>query len=200
MTAPTRTRLPHRTPAILVAAAVVVVVLGVVAGGVWAVLTPAMTAVKGYTRVIAVDSIAGVSAFAFVMLGYGAIAAVLVWIVASAWRGLPGYGVVLVSTVVGSGIAGWAGTLMAARRFPDPDSFSVGQSFRAAPDLWLDGATRGSPSGAWALVVCAPLAATLVYLVLALVSRHGDLGVGDAPPEVAEAPLPAAPGLPGQGH
>lgn len=199
MTVSSRTgsRVRRRDPATLVVGAMIILVLGVVAGGVWAVATPAMTAVKGYTRVIATDSIAGVSCFAFVMLGYGVIAAIVAWTVCSGWRGLAGYGALLAATVLGSGGAGLVGTALAARRFPDPDSIAVGHYFTGVPDLWLDGVTRGSPSGPWALVICAPLAATLGYLLFALANRHGDLGVGDGPPEPTEPTAPTAgPGEP----
>ncbi|WHU49079.1 DUF2567 domain-containing protein [Gordonia sp. L191] len=192
-----RRRLTHRTPATLAACAAVIGVLGVVAGALWAVITPSMSALKAAHQVYPIDSVAGVSAFAFVMLGYGALAGVLGWLVAPGWRGLPGYATVFLATVLGSGIAGWSGTLIAARRFTDPDSVAVGALFRAVPQLWLDGATRGTPSGPWALAICAPLVATVVYLVFALANRHGDLGVGDAPPElVTPQPVPAQPGPP----
>ncbi|MGW5521446.1 DUF2567 domain-containing protein [Gordonia sp. NPDC003950] len=175
----TRPRIRHRTPATLLAAVGVVVLFGVIAGAVWAVATPGASAVKGRTQVFMVDSIAGVATFAFVMFGFGVVAAIVTWFVASGWRGLPGYAAMLASTVFGGALAGVVGSAFAARRFPNPDSFGVGDVFTAVPQLWLDGVTRGSPSGPWILLICAPLTATVVYLLAAIVSRRGDLGVGD---------------------
>lgn len=182
-------RLPHRTRATLLPASGIVLLLALIAGAVWAVVTPAASAVQGRSRVFMVDSIAGVATFAFVMLGFGVVAGLVGWFVAPGWRGLPGFAAVFLSTVVGSALAGWSGTLLAHRRFPDPASIGVGDVFRTVPDLWLDGATRGSPGGPWILVICAPLGATLVYLLATLASRWPDLGVGDAPPPAPMVPV-----------
>lgn len=187
-----RPRVRHRTPATLLAAVGVVVLFGVIAGAVWAVATPAASAVKGRTQVYMVDSFAGVATFAFVMFGFGVVAAVVTWFVAPGWRGLPGYAAMLASTVIGGALAGVVGSGFAARRFPDPDSIGVGDVFTAVPQLWLDGVTRGSPSGPWILLICAPLTATVVYLLAAIVSRRGDLGVGDGRIEQSDVVVTSA--------
>lgn len=174
-------KVPHRTPATLAAAGGVIVLIGLIAGALWAVLTPAATAIKGSSRIVVVDGIAGVGAFAGIMFAFGVIAAVLSWFVARGWRGLPGYAMALASSLLGSWIAMRIGMWLGGRRFTDSASVAVGDYFQTVPDLWLDGVTRGTPSGGWILLICAPLAATVAYLVCVLLTRTADLGVGDDP-------------------
>lgn len=170
----------------------VTLLLGVVAGSVWATVTPAMSGhISAQGALVQPqefgEEFAGVAVFALLMLGYGAVAAVLAWFIARAWRGLPGYVAILGSVIVGTVIAGFVGTWIADWQFGDVHSHTIGAAFKAVPDLWLSGATRGGMSGPWVLVLCAPLGATLVYLVHTLVTRHADLGVGDgAEPVVGE--------------
>ncbi|WP_238403666.1 DUF2567 domain-containing protein [Gordonia desulfuricans] len=185
--APPRTVRPaHRTPSTLVAVAAVTLLLGVIAGAVWAVVTPAMSGVRAADGASVSgaqlgEEFAGVAAFCLIMCAFGAIAAGVSWSAARGWRGLPGYGVTLASTIVGTGVAGWVGTQIADWHLAGPTDVAVGQTFRVVPDLWLDQSVRQGPSGPWVLLICAPLFATLVYLVCALAQRDGDLGVGDQP-------------------
>ncbi|GAA3691161.1 DUF2567 domain-containing protein [Gordonia hankookensis] len=169
----------------LIAVIGVVVLLGSVVGMIWAEVTPAMSG-----RVVDADSalipagefpeeFAGVGTFALLLFGYGVVAVVIAWFASRRWRGPLGFGAVVISTVIGSLLAAWVGTMVADWRFDDPRSSPVGSTFEVVPDLWLDGAVRGGIAGPWVLFVSAPLAASLVYLGLALASRHGDLGVGD---------------------
>ena len=100
------------------------------------------------------------------------------WFSARMWRGPGGFVIVAISSVLGAGLAAWLGTVLAQWRFDDPRTVGVGSAFRVVPDLWLDSASRGF-SGPWILLICAPLAVALTYLVCALLSRTADLGVGD---------------------
>ncbi|MFW0787131.1 DUF2567 domain-containing protein [Gordonia sp. CPCC 206044] len=181
----TRRSAPQRPVGPLVAVVVSVILLGAVAGALWAMITPAMTGrvVGDDSAIIPAeqfpDEFAGVATFAVVLFGYGVIAVVVAWLTSRQWRGPLGALVVAASTFVGAAIAALVGTWVADVRFDDPRSLPAGAAFDVVPDLWLDGAVRGGAGGPWAIFVCAPLAAALVYLGLALASRHADLGVGD---------------------
>lgn len=186
----------QHSPAPIAAVGVVVALLGAVFGVAWAVTTPAMTGtVTPEGAAVPSEQLgeefAGVAVFAFWMLAYGAVAAVLAWFAARYWRGLIGYGVAFVSTAVGTAIAGVVGTWVAHVHFPDPHDVSVGQTFRVVPDLLLDGATRNGFSAPWILVICAPLTVSLVYLVCALATSDADLGVGDGVDEVVDPSVTA---------
>ena len=180
------TRSPHRTPTTLLATGGAIVLLGVIVGAVWAVLTPAMTAERVAEGATVQpqefgNEFAGVMMFALLMCVFGGVAAVVTWVAARGWRGLPGYGLLLGSVVAGSALAGVVGRWIPISRFADPAHVALGQSFRLVPELWLAGDTRGGPPGPWILGICAPLAATLVYLICVLLTRDPDLGVGDGP-------------------
>ncbi|MGC4959877.1 DUF2567 domain-containing protein [Gordonia sp. DT101] len=186
-----------RRPAVgpLIAVVGSVVLLGFVVGMIWAEVTPAMSG-----RVVDADSalipagqfpeeFAGVATFALLLFGYGVVAVAISWFTSRRWRGPLGFVAVAVATVIGSLVAAWVGTTVADWRFDDPRSSPVGSTFEVVPDLWLDGAVRGGIGGPWVLFVCAPLAASLVYLGLALAARRADLGVGDLPDAGADERL-----------
>ncbi len=168
-----------------------VILLGAVVGAVWAAITPAMSG-----RVTAVDSAvipadqfpeeyAGVATFALLAFAYGVIAVVITWMTCRRQRGPFGFAAVAVATGLGSLLGALVGTWIADARFADPRSTPIGGTFEMVPDLWLDGAVRGGTGGEWVLFVCAPLAAALAYLGLALASKTADLGVGDRGDEVS---------------
>ncbi|EON33039.1 hypothetical protein GTC6_09454 [Gordonia terrae C-6] len=122
----------------------------------------------------------GVGAFAMTMFVYGAVAAVAVWFAARSWRGVSGFVWPALATTAGSAIAAWVGMWVAGLRFDDdPTALPVDATYRIAPELLLDGATRAGSSEPWTLLICAPFAFALVYLVCVLSSRTADLGVGD---------------------
>ncbi|GAA1482947.1 hypothetical protein GCM10009624_33870 [Gordonia sinesedis] len=170
----------------LVASVAVSVLLSVIAGATWALVTPAVSG-RITPEGAAVqpqqfgEEFAGVGVFALVMFGYGAVAAGLAWATARTWRGPVGYFATLVGVVAGTGIAGVAGTWIAGWRFGDVAAQPMGATFRVVPDLWLDGVTRDGFAAPWALVLCAPVTATLVYLACALAVRPADLGADDDP-------------------
>lgn len=173
---------PVRTVSRLAAVTVGVALIGVVAGVVWALLTPPTTGVvfEGLRREDFPADFAGVGAFALTMFAYGAVAAVAVWFAARTWRGVAGFVWPALATVAGSALAASAGMWVAGLRFDDdPTALPVDAVYRVAPELWLDGATRSGSSEPWTLLICAPFAFAVVYLVCVLSSRTADLGVGD---------------------
>lgn len=190
-------RVQHPVSA-LVAAGAVIVLLAFAAGALWALVTPAVSG-RITPEGAAVEpqqfgeEFAGVAVFALIMFGYGAVAATVAWVTARVWRGVAGYVTTVAAVVVGTGVAALVGTWIAQWRFGDVGSQSMGAVFRVVPDLWLDGGTRGGFSAPWSLLLCAPLTATLVYLVWTLSVRTSDLGVGD---DVSGDDLPGD-GMPG---
>ncbi|MCF3938431.1 DUF2567 domain-containing protein [Gordonia tangerina] len=189
----------HRSVSGLVAVAVTVMLLGVVLGALWAAVTPALSGrvVSEGSAVVPASAFgsefAAVGTFALLLFGYGVVSVIIGWTTARSWRGPVGFGVLAVATTIGSLIAAAVGTWVADWRFDDPRALPVGSTFDVVPDLWLDGAVRGGTGGPWALFVCAPLAAALVYLGVTLAARRADLGVGDLPsiPEnTLSAPAP----------
>ncbi|AZG43752.1 DUF2567 domain-containing protein [Gordonia insulae] len=197
---PVTERGPHSPVRPLIVALGAVVLLGVVVGMIWAMVTPAMSGrvVGPESAIIPAEQFpeefAGVGVFALMQLGYGLAAVLVVWFACRRWRGPAGFMAVAAATVIGSLLGAWLGTAVADWRFDDPLTLPVGATFRVVPDLWLDGAVRGGPGGVWALFICAPLAAALVYLGAALASRTADLGVGD----LVEAPDHPESGTDGQ--
>ncbi|MBD0860135.1 DUF2567 domain-containing protein [Gordonia sp. zg691] len=148
---------------------------------IWASLTPPSTGVviEGARGDIPVD-FDGIGAFALVMFGYGGVAALVVWLAAKPWRGVVGFVWPALGTVAGAALAATAGMRIAGLRFhDDPADLPVGTMYRVVPELWLEGATRAGQSASWTLLICAPFAFALVYLVCVLSSRTADLGVGD---------------------
>ncbi|WP_238421661.1 DUF2567 domain-containing protein [Gordonia sp. 'Campus'] len=166
----------------LIAVALGVVALGAVAGIIWGLLTPASTGivVEGLRRDDVSTDFGGVGAFALVMFAYGGIAALVVWFAARAWRGVSGFVWPVLASTAGGALAAAVGMWVAGLRFhDDPASMPVEAVYRVAPELWLDGGTRSGPSDPWTLLICAPFAFAVVYLVCVLSSRTADLGVGD---------------------
>lgn len=166
---------------------VVVMLLGAVAGALWAVITPTMGGrIVGPDSAVLVaaripDEFGAIAVFALVIFGYGMLSAAIAWIVGRAWRGPAGFVFAASSAFLGALLAAWVGTGVAQWRTPDPRSLPVGASFDLVPDLWLSGAVRGGLGGQWVLFLTAPCAVALVYLVCALLARDADLGVGDKP-------------------
>lgn len=175
----------------LAASAMVSALLAVVAGATWALVTPAVSGrITPEGAAVAPqqfgEEFAGVGVFALIMFGYGALAAGICWATARTWRGPVGYAVTLGAVAVGTPIAGVAGTWIAGWRFGDIATQPMGATFRVVPDLWLDGATRDGFSAPWALLLCAPVTATLVYLACALAAGPADLGADEADRDSAD--------------
>ncbi|MCK8615007.1 DUF2567 domain-containing protein [Gordonia sp. C13] len=175
-------RRPARSVTTLLTATMAVIVLGGVAGAIWALVTPPTTGVvlKGLTRNDISTEFGGVGAFALIMFTYGGIAALVAWAAATPWRGVTGFLVPAIGTVAGSAIGAQLGMWLAGFRFDDDiTGLPLESVYRLVPDLWLDGGTRAGHSAPWTLLICAPFAFALIYLVCVLSSRTPDLGVGD---------------------
>lgn len=171
-----------RSVATLLTVTAAVLVLGAVAGAIWAVVTPPTTGVvfKGLTRENIPTEFDGVGAFALIMFAYGGIAALVAWAAARPWRGVTGFLMPAVGTVAGSAIGAQLGMWLAGLRFDDDIAgLPLDSVYRVVPDLWLDGGTRAGHSAPWTLLICAPFAFAIIYLVCVLSSRTADLGVGD---------------------
>lgn len=175
-------RRPARSVATLLTVTAAVIVLGAVAGAIWALVTPPTTGVvlKGLTRDDISTEFGGVGAFALIMFTYGGVAALVAWAAARPWRGVTGFLVPAVGTVGGSAIGAQFGMWLAGFRFDDDIAgLPLESVYRVVPGLWLDGGTRAGHSAPWTLLICAPFAFALIYLVCVLSSRTADLGVGD---------------------
>ncbi|GAC55487.1 MULTISPECIES: DUF2567 domain-containing protein [Gordonia] len=182
MSGPVSGRRAARSVATLLTATAAVIVLGAVAGAIWALVTPPTTGVvvKGLTREDIPTGFDGVGAFALIMFAYGGIAALVAWAAARPWRGVTGFLVPALGTVAGSAIGAQVGMWLAGLRFDDDIAgLPLDSVYRVVPELWLDGGTRAGHSAPWTLLICAPFAFAMVYLVCALSSRTADLGVGD---------------------
>ncbi|MDL9937451.1 DUF2567 domain-containing protein [Gordonia sp. ABSL1-1] len=180
----------------------VILLLGVVFGAIWALVTPAPAGrVTSEGPVYASpaevgEEFAGVAVFALLAGALGIVCAILVWLVARRWRGVVGYLATLLAVVVSGAVAIQVGAWVADWRFGDNSNLKVGDDFHVVPDLWLNGATRSGSAWPWILLICAPFTFTLVYLVCVLAARSSDLGVGDAdqwaPDPALPQPLPAS--------
>ncbi|MFE0749906.1 DUF2567 domain-containing protein [Gordonia sp. NPDC058843] len=194
---------PVRSVSRLAAVTVGVAVFGAVAGVVWALFTPPTTGVvfEGLRREGIPADFGGVGAFAVTMFVYGAVAAVAVWLAARAWRGVSGFVWPALATVAGSALAASVGMWVAGLRFDDdPTALPVDAIYRVAPELWLEGATRSGSSEPWTLLICAPFAFAIVYLVCVLSSRTADLGVGDLDDEEPSADVFTSAGATSRTH
>ncbi|MEO9327644.1 DUF2567 domain-containing protein [Gordonia aurantiaca] len=181
----------ERPASLLIAVTVAVVLLGAVAGMLWAVLTPPTSGVvvPGLTPDLVTTDFDSVGVFALAMFGYGALAALVVWIAVRAWRGVIGFLVPVLGTAIGSVVAVETGMWLAGMRFDDDVSaLPVSATYEVAPELWLEGGTRAGYSFPWALLICAPFAFAIVYLVCVLSARTADLGVGDLLDEAPATP------------
>ncbi|MCZ4580151.1 DUF2567 domain-containing protein [Gordonia amicalis] len=182
MSGPASGRHVARPVATLLTATAAVIVLGAVAGAIWALVTPPTTGVvvKGLTREDIPTGFDAVGAFALIMFAYGGIAALVAWAAARPWRGVTGFLVPALGTVAGSAIGAQVGMWLAGLRFDDDIAgLPLESVYRVLPELWLDGGTRAGHSAPWTLLICAPFAFAMVYLVCLLSSRTADLGVGD---------------------
>ncbi|SIS20277.1 DUF2567 domain-containing protein [Williamsia sterculiae] len=163
------------------------VIVGAVAGVLWGVLAPGVRGVvaeigAAVSLPTAVDiRFDAVAVFVCVMVVAGVIVGLLGWSVRSL-RGVAGVLTTVVSAVVTSAVAMWIGGLVAHARYPGPGPHrEVGQFYTSSPALWMPPAHLGPIPAPWALVVIAPLAAVIAYLVATLSSPYPDLGRGDDP-------------------
>ncbi|WP_347956557.1 DUF2567 domain-containing protein [Gordonia aichiensis] len=176
-------------------AAVVVALLAaaIAVAGLWVVLAPTPDLVVSHggrlgfaTEADPARLFDGVATFAFLAFGLGVLIALAAWFGLRSSRGPGGLAFVVLMSIATSGLA-----LDLADRFGtrahDTIDRAVPGDYRGTVNLWLDG-TVGPP---WLLLLCAPTAGVLIYLVCVISSAHADLGVGDLPDERSEfTPVP----------
>lgn len=165
--------------------------LGVLAGVLWAFLTPTAAArivddgMLGFGVGQTAEAFGAVGTFSLIAAVYGFVAALLLWFGARSWRRPAGVLAALAATVLGGFLAAAVGSLVVDQRFGDPTTMAVGTDFRYVPDLWLTGAGIGPLPAPWILLVVAPCMASLVLLIAVILAPGADLGVGDLPEDDA---------------
>ncbi|KJR04939.1 DUF2567 domain-containing protein [Gordonia sp. PS3] len=155
----------------------------VAVGGLWVLLAPAPDVVVEHggqmrfaTEADPAKLFDGVAIFSFLCLGLGVLIGLATWFGLRTSRGIGGFAFVVLMSIATSALA-----LNLADRFGRMShgeiERSVPGSYSGTVNLWLD----GDVGPAWVLLLCAPTAGALVYLVCVLSSAHADLGVGDLP-------------------
>lgn len=174
--------------------AVVAVLLGVVAGLVWAfvVSVPQARMLADRSAIVPgaqVDSyFGGVGLFVVIMAVVGLVLGPLSWWLAREHRGAGG----AVLTAVGASAAGVVaillGTWVLELRLPDRAHVAVGDTFGVVPNLWLTAREVGAVSAPGLVLIVAPLIALLGYLICILMAKSADLGTaGEARAVVSDA-------------
>ncbi|EGD55899.1 DUF2567 domain-containing protein [Gordonia neofelifaecis] len=179
----------------VVVVVVALIVAAVVVGGLWALLAPVPDLVVEHggqmrfaTEADPAKLFDGVAIFAFLSLGLGALIALATWFGLRSSRGLGGLAFVTLMSIATSALAiDLAGRF--GRMAHGALDRSVPGTYQGTVNLWLE----GDVGPAWVLLVCAPTAGVLVYLICVIASAHADLGVGDLEP--AQAPVAVDAGL-----
>lgn len=197
MTGPAASGSLRRSYGVLIA----LVVLGVLAGVLWAFITPTATiTTRADGRQIAPAAelahlFGGVAVFSLLAFALGLVCGAVVWFVLAHLRGWLGLLVAVLTALLASGIALEVGIQIARVRYPsDLDQAGPHQ---LVGDLWLDGAHLGSLSAPWVLLVCAPGIAALVYFICAAGSGDSAMPGYREEPEYDEAYAMAGPPPPG---
>lgn len=169
---PTVTARPGRrgrwTPLIT---AVSLLILGVLTGVAWALLTPAaeVTVTDAGVAVPPDQSAllaAGPVTFALASLLLGVVCGVGVWFVMPGIRGPVGLGYGTFVALVASGLGMEVGNTIAGRLYPGINPHAPG-TYRMVESLWLSDTAWGSVPMPWLLLICAPGMAALAYLICA---------------------------------
>jgi len=163
-----------------------VVLVGVLWGLIWGFLTPGIEGrVVAPDRAVAAgdgtEEFAAIGLFFSVALIAGVVLAVLFWM-SPRFRGPAGVAGLAFGAIASGVVAVWVGDLIARLRFPGRDGVVVGDGFTQAPSLRITGAYLDFGGGigfSWALLVVAPMAAMLTYVVFVVMNRSGDLGFPD---------------------
>lgn len=174
---------------------VVVALLGaaVLVAGLWVLLAPAanLTVEPGgaagfTTEADPAKMFDGVAVFALLALGLGAVIALASWFGLRATRGPAGLLFVAVMSVATSAVALQFAGVFTRAAHPALDR-AVPGSYQRTGGLWFDGSVGPS----WLLLVCAPTAGLLIYLVCVISCADADLGRGDfASSSDDESPVP----------
>ncbi|UQE73540.1 DUF2567 domain-containing protein [Gordonia sp. PP30] len=171
---PQATRTSSFDPTALITA-VALLVLGALAGVLWAFITPygevTLTADGSldFTAADTAKTFGAVAVFVFLAFGLGAICGVTVWIALRETRGPAGLGYAALLATVSGGIAMAVAQGIGEQRFPGIDVHHPG-TYRIVGKLWMPDATFGGLAVPWLLVVCATGFAVLGYFVCAAAS------------------------------
>ena len=181
----------------VVVVAAMLLALSAVVGGLWVLLapTPAIVVEEPGSGQYATEAdpaklFSAVAVFAFLAFGLGAVISLASWFGMRSTRGAGALLFVTAMAVATSALAikigSWGGHALRG----EIDT-SVPGTYRGTVNLWI--VSEVGPS--WILLICAPTAAVLVYLVCVISSNHADLGRGDDVPALvgvgAEGPYDA---------
>lgn len=167
----------RRTP---VAFVLVVLGLSVLVGALWVWLAPPVTVTvlhggdARFSEGASANLFGGVAVFALLSFGLGAVLALAGWFGLPHMRGVPGLILTTVMAVVSSGLAMNIGTWIAEAVRPDLNRASPGE-YHLTTKLWFD--SGSTPP--WLLLICAPTAALIVYLICVLTAKNPTLRPGD---------------------
>lgn len=172
----------------VVVVAVALLVLAAVVGWLWVLLSPAPEIIVDHpnsgryaSEADPAKLFAGVAIFGLLNLGLGVVIALVSWFGLRFTRGPAGLTFVTVMSLATSALALKIGTAL-GRQIRGEIDLSVPGDYRGTVNLWLDGSVGPS----WLLLICAPTAAVLVYLICVLSSSRADLGIGDDVPAVPD--------------
>lgn len=171
--APSPTTIDYRRP---IAFVVIVLALAALVAGLWVWLSPPVTATvtepgQGEFDEGSVPNLfGGVAVFAFLSFGLGVVLALASWFGLRSMRGVPGLLLTTVIAIVASGLSMDLGTRIAKGIRPALDE-NVPGDYELTVKLWFD----SDVSQPWLLLICAPIAALLVYLVCVLTAKNPTL-------------------------
>ncbi|ALG85114.1 DUF2567 domain-containing protein [Gordonia phthalatica] len=164
-------------------------VLSAVVGGLWVLLapTPEIIVEKPGSGRYASEAdpaklFSALAVFAFLSFGLGVVIALVSWFGLRFTRGPAGLAFVAVMSIATSALAVQIGTQLGRLVHGEID-LNVPGTYRGTVNLWIENDVGPS----WILLICAPAAAILIYLVCVISSNHADLGVGD---DVEQTPPP----------
>lgn len=175
------TRVDYRSALTFV---VVVLVLSVLVGGLWVLMSPAVKATvttpgEGrFDQGASANLFGGVATFAFLTFGLGVVLALASWFGLRGMRGVPGLILTTVTAIVSSGLAMDIGTRIAKAVRPALDE-NVPGDYELTVRLWFD----SDVTQPWLLLICAPAAAVIVYLVCVLTAKNPSLQADPPTPD-----------------
>mgnify|MGYP003780702027 CR=1 FL=1 len=174
------------------AVVVVVALLGaaVLVAGLWVLIAPAANLTVEHDGTAGFTTEAdpaklfdGVAVFALLAMGLGVVIALASWFGLRSTRGPGGLLFVTVMSIATAAIALQLSEVFTRSVRADLDPAAPG-AYQRTGALWLDGSVGPS----WLLLICAPAAALLVYLVCVISCADADLGRGDGDREATKRP------------
>lgn len=163
---------------------IVVLALSVLVGGLWVWLSPPVKATvttpgEGrFDQGASANLFGGVATFAFLTFGLGIVLALASWFGLRGMRGVPGLALTTVTAIVSSGLAMDIGTRIAKAVRPALDE-NVPGDYELTVRLWFD----SDVTQPWLLLICAPTAAIIAYLVCVLTAKNPTLQADPPAPD-----------------